>query len=112
MIWRSSRLPWCYRVNHSLFLLCVPWLASLGGWPFADLSLLPLSLLLSWAGIPENSKVEGPAFTDAIRMYRQSKEQYGTWEMLCGNEVQVRSGGCLRGPQGHPGAWWVRLHQE
>lgn len=27
---------------------------------------------LSGAGIPENSKVEGPAFTDAIRMYRQS----------------------------------------
>ncbi|KAK1334116.1 hypothetical protein QTO34_005116 [Cnephaeus nilssonii] len=40
-------------------------------------------------GIPEDSKVEGPAFTDAIRMYRQSKELYGTWEMLCGNEVQV-----------------------
>uniref|UniRef100_A0A7N4PLY5 Niban apoptosis regulator 2 n=1 Tax=Sarcophilus harrisii TaxID=9305 RepID=A0A7N4PLY5_SARHA len=40
-------------------------------------------------GIPEDSKVEGPAFTDAIRMYRQSKEQYGTWEMLCGNEVQI-----------------------
>lgn len=34
--------------------------------------------------------MEGPAFTDAIRMYRQSKELYGTWEMLCGNEVQVR----------------------
>ncbi|OBS69280.1 hypothetical protein A6R68_02190 [Neotoma lepida] len=42
-------------------------------------------------GIPENSKVEGPAFTDAIRIYRQSKEQYGTWEMLCGNEVQILS---------------------
>ncbi|XP_074149791.1 protein Niban 2 [Sminthopsis crassicaudata] len=42
-------------------------------------------------GIPEDSKVEGPAFTDAIRMYRQSKEQYGTWEMLCGNEVQILS---------------------
>lgn len=42
-------------------------------------------------GIPENSKVEGPAFTDAIRMYRQSKELYGTWEMLCGNEVQILS---------------------
>lgn len=44
------------------------------------------------AGIPEDSKVEGPAFTDAIRMYRQSKELYGTWEMLCGNEVQVSWG--------------------
>lgn len=46
--------------------------------------------------------MEGPAFTDAIRMYRQSKEQYGTWEMLCGNEVQVRPEGCLRGPQESP----------
>ncbi|KAM5299454.1 protein Niban 2 [Ctenodactylus gundi] len=42
-------------------------------------------------GIPEDSKVEGPAFTDAIRMYRQSRELYGTWEMLCGNEVQILS---------------------
>ncbi|XP_060009664.1 protein Niban 2 [Lagenorhynchus albirostris] len=42
-------------------------------------------------GIPEDSKVEGPAFTDAIRMYRQSKELYGTWEMLCGNELQILS---------------------
>lgn len=33
--------------------------------------------------------MEAPAFTDAIRMYRQSKEQYGTWDMLCGNETQV-----------------------
>lgn len=40
-------------------------------------------------GIPEESKVEAPAFTDAVRMYRQSKEQYGTWDMLCGNEAQV-----------------------
>lgn len=42
-------------------------------------------------GISEDSKVEAPAFTDAIRMYRQSKEQYGTWDMLCGNETQVRT---------------------
>uniref|UniRef100_A0A1W7RF66 Oc58 n=2 Tax=Crotalinae TaxID=8710 RepID=A0A1W7RF66_AGKCO len=42
-------------------------------------------------GIPEESKVEAPAFTDAVRMYRQSKEQYGTWDMLCGNEAQVLS---------------------
>ncbi|XP_078238988.1 protein Niban 2-like [Pogona vitticeps] len=40
-------------------------------------------------GIPEDSKVEAPAFTDAVRMYRQSKEQYGTRDMLCGNEAQV-----------------------
>ncbi|XP_078498129.1 protein Niban 2 [Lissotriton helveticus] len=42
-------------------------------------------------GIPEDSKVEAPAFTDAVRLFRQSKEQYGTWEGLCGNEVQVLS---------------------
>jgi len=24
-------------------------------------------------------------------MYRQSKEQYGTWDMLCGSETQVRT---------------------
>ncbi|XP_003228017.1 protein Niban 2 [Anolis carolinensis] len=42
-------------------------------------------------GIPEDSKVESPAFTDAVRMYRQSKDQYGTWDMLCGNEAQVLS---------------------
>ncbi|NXL38151.1 NIBL1 protein, partial [Glaucidium brasilianum] len=42
-------------------------------------------------GISEDSKVEAPAFTDAVRMYRQAKEQYGTWDMLCGNETQVRT---------------------
>uniref|UniRef100_A0A8C5SAL8 Niban apoptosis regulator 2 n=1 Tax=Laticauda laticaudata TaxID=8630 RepID=A0A8C5SAL8_LATLA len=42
-------------------------------------------------GIPEESKVEASAFTDAVRMYRQSKEQYGTWDMLCGNEAQILS---------------------
>uniref|UniRef100_A0A672UZ41 Niban apoptosis regulator 2 n=1 Tax=Strigops habroptila TaxID=2489341 RepID=A0A672UZ41_STRHB len=45
----------------------------------------------SLPGISEDSKVEAPAFTDAVRMYRQSKEQYGTWDMLCGNETQVLS---------------------
>ncbi|KFV77885.1 Niban-like 1, partial [Struthio camelus australis] len=42
-------------------------------------------------GFSEESKVEAPAFTDAVRMYRQSKEQYGTWDMLCGNETQILS---------------------
>ncbi|NXL08693.1 NIBL1 protein, partial [Mesembrinibis cayennensis] len=57
-------------------------------------------------GISEDSKVEAPAFTDAVRMYRQSKEQYGTWDMLCGNETQVRTcpprgwGGGVRAEQG------------
>lgn len=39
--------------------------------------------------------MEASAFTDAVRMYRQSKEQYGTWDMLCGNEIQVRVGATL-----------------
>ncbi|XP_039239670.1 protein Niban 2 isoform X2 [Pipra filicauda] len=42
-------------------------------------------------GISEDSRVEAPAFTDAVRMYRQAKEQFGTWDMLCGNETQVLS---------------------
>ncbi|XP_063266294.1 protein Niban 2 isoform X2 [Prinia subflava] len=42
-------------------------------------------------GISEDSRVEAPAFTDAIRMYRQSREQYGTWDMLCGTQSQVLS---------------------
>lgn len=57
-------------------------------------------------GISEDSKVEAPAFTDAVRMYRQSKEQYGTWDMLCGNQSQVRAGpwagGALWGRAGSP----------
>ncbi|XP_068025078.1 protein Niban 2 isoform X2 [Melanerpes formicivorus] len=42
-------------------------------------------------GISEESRVEAPAFTDAVRMYRQAKEQFGTWDMLCGNQTQVLS---------------------
>lgn len=62
-----------------------------------------MTSVLLWAGIPEDSKVEGPAFTDAIRMYRQSKELYGTWEMLCGNEVQVKTEGLWKSPWGQEG---------
>ncbi|NWZ36441.1 NIBL1 protein, partial [Brachypodius atriceps] len=62
----------------------------------AVLPLTPSCRLLTaarvpWAGISEDSRVEAPAFTDAIRMYRQSREQYGTWDMLCGNETQILS---------------------
>lgn len=68
----------------------------------AGLPLIPSSRLIpvSPAGISEESRVEAPAFTDAIRMYRQSREQYGTWDMLCGNETQVR-------PQSRPGVGTV-----
>lgn len=82
-----------------MLLLQEPWGSEVGGvWAVNPLVSVEgtghptdlLSTSLSRAGIPEDSKVEGPAFTDAIRMYRQSKELYGTWEMLCGNELQVR----------------------
>lgn len=79
--------------TRSLVCVCVCVAVSRWSWrrPRGHPADLP-SPSRSWAGIPEDSKVEGPAFTDAIRMYRQSKELYGTWEMLCGNEVQVRPG--------------------
>ncbi|NXK68410.1 NIBL1 protein, partial [Sylvietta virens] len=76
-----------------------PWgpLGGFGGWAGgAGLAPIPNSRLFTRArvpsaGISEDSRVEAPAFTDAIRMYRQSREQYGTWDMLCGNETQVLS---------------------
>ncbi|XP_056396590.1 protein Niban 2 [Hyla sarda] len=42
-------------------------------------------------GIPEDARVEAAAFTDSVRLYRQERDQYGTWDMLCGNQVQVLS---------------------
>ncbi|XP_071979964.1 protein Niban 2-like [Engystomops pustulosus] len=42
-------------------------------------------------GIPEDARVESAAFTDSVRLYRQTRDQYGTWDMLCGNQVQVLS---------------------
>ncbi|XP_068104385.1 protein Niban 2 [Hyperolius riggenbachi] len=40
---------------------------------------------------PEDARVESAAFTDSVRLYRQARDQYGTWDMLCGNQVQVLS---------------------
>ncbi|KAM8934244.1 protein Niban 2-like [Pelodytes ibericus] len=42
-------------------------------------------------GIPEEPRVESAAFTDSVRLYRQARDQYGTYDMLCGNQVQVLS---------------------
>ncbi|XP_075691490.1 protein Niban 2 [Rhinoderma darwinii] len=42
-------------------------------------------------GIPEEARVESAAFTDSVRLYRQARDEYGTWDMLCGNQVQVLS---------------------
>ncbi|NP_001085586.1 niban apoptosis regulator 2 S homeolog [Xenopus laevis] len=42
-------------------------------------------------GIPEEPRLESAAFTDSVRLYRQARDQYGTWDMMCGNQVQVLS---------------------
>ncbi|KAM3911918.1 protein Niban 2 [Leptodactylus fuscus] len=42
-------------------------------------------------GIPEEARVESAAFTDSVRLFRQARDHYGTWDMLCGNQVQVLS---------------------
>ncbi|XP_076854350.1 protein Niban 2b [Brachyhypopomus gauderio] len=40
-------------------------------------------------GLSEECKVQTPAFTDAVRLYRQARGQYGTWEMMCGPPPQI-----------------------
>lgn len=40
-------------------------------------------------GLSEESKVQTPAFTDAVRLYRQARGQYGTWDMMCGVPAQI-----------------------
>ncbi|XP_040898557.1 protein Niban 2b [Toxotes jaculatrix] len=42
-------------------------------------------------GLPEEDKVQTPAFTDAVRLYRQAQGHYGTWEMMCGVPSQILS---------------------
>ncbi|TRY94037.1 hypothetical protein DNTS_011951 [Danionella cerebrum] len=42
-------------------------------------------------GLPEDCKVQTPAFTDTVRLYRQSHGHYGTWEMMCGTPPQILS---------------------
>lgn len=44
---------------------------------------------LSIPGLSEENKVQTPAFTDAVRLYRQAQGHYGTWEMMCGVPSQV-----------------------
>lgn len=44
-------------------------------------------------GLPEEDKVQTPAFTDAVRLYRQAQGHYGTWEMMCGAPSQVSERG-------------------
>ncbi|KAM9392487.1 protein Niban 2-like isoform 2-T2 [Pholidichthys leucotaenia] len=42
-------------------------------------------------GLSEEDKVQTPAFTDAVRLYRQARGNYGTWEMMCGSPTQILS---------------------
>ncbi|XP_068166451.1 protein Niban 2b isoform X2 [Antennarius striatus] len=42
-------------------------------------------------GLSEEDKVQTPAFTDAVRLYRQAQGQYGTWDMMCGVPSQILS---------------------
>ncbi|XP_029960798.1 niban-like protein 1 [Salarias fasciatus] len=42
-------------------------------------------------GLSEDHKVQTPAFTDAVRLYRQAQGHYGTWEMMCGVPSQILS---------------------
>lgn len=47
-------------------------------------------VLLYWSGLPEECKVQTPAFTDTVRLYRQAHGHYGTWDMMCGTPPQVK----------------------
>ncbi|KAL0965384.1 hypothetical protein UPYG_G00280590 [Umbra pygmaea] len=40
-------------------------------------------------GLLEECRVQTPAFTDAVRLYRQAQGHYGTWEMMCGAPPQI-----------------------
>ncbi|KAI5088432.1 niban-like [Silurus meridionalis] len=40
-------------------------------------------------GLSEECKIQTPAFTDAVRLYRQAQGQYGTWDMMCGVPSQI-----------------------
>lgn len=42
-------------------------------------------------GLPEENKVQTPAFTDTVRLYRQAQGHFGTWEMMCGVPSQILS---------------------
>ncbi|XP_077398781.1 protein Niban 2a [Vanacampus margaritifer] len=40
-------------------------------------------------GLPEDCTVQTPAFTDSVRLHRQAKGHYGTWDMMCGTPPQI-----------------------
>uniref|UniRef100_A0A4W4G8V0 PH domain-containing protein n=1 Tax=Electrophorus electricus TaxID=8005 RepID=A0A4W4G8V0_ELEEL len=41
------------------------------------------------SGLPEENRVLTPTFTDSIRLYRQGKGHYGTWDMMCGDAARI-----------------------
>lgn len=59
-------------------------------WTLWLFCLVPFTLSLKPTGIPEDLPVQTPAFTNAVRLYRQAKGHYGTWDMMCGQPPQVR----------------------
>uniref|UniRef100_A0A667XG22 Niban apoptosis regulator 2b n=1 Tax=Myripristis murdjan TaxID=586833 RepID=A0A667XG22_9TELE len=48
-------------------------------------------------GLSEENKVQTPAFTDAVRLYRQAHGHYGTWDMMCGVPSQILSNLVMEG---------------
>ncbi|KAK6305193.1 hypothetical protein J4Q44_G00239730 [Coregonus suidteri] len=40
-------------------------------------------------GLSEECRVQTPAFTDAVRLYKQAQGHYGTWDMMCGGPPQI-----------------------
>ncbi|XP_076021251.1 protein Niban 2b [Genypterus blacodes] len=48
-------------------------------------------------GLSEENKVQTPAFTDAVRLYRQAHGHYGTWDMMCGVQSQILSNLVMEG---------------
>ncbi|XP_068430208.1 protein Niban 2a [Clinocottus analis] len=40
-------------------------------------------------GLSEDCTVQTPAFTDSVRLHRQAKGHYGTWDMMCGAPPQI-----------------------
>ncbi|KAF7655060.1 hypothetical protein LDENG_00061530, partial [Lucifuga dentata] len=48
-------------------------------------------------GLSEEDTVQTPAFTDAVRLYRQAQGHYGTWDMMCGIPSQILSNLVMEG---------------
>lgn len=69
-------------------LLIRPYVLVVGSFKRESPSIL--SALSAPTGLPEDCTVQTPAFTDAVRLYRQAKGHYGTWDMMCGIPPQVR----------------------